>query len=104
MELHWYQYWDKDVSHNFAEPKVTYSNVLFCLNKSPKPKRTQFTIIFDKEKQQTLPFDKLEYDNVEHCFIIFVKHSDGRENCGKIQSKTTRGKLSPELNSYLFYS
>lgn len=32
----------------FQDPKVTYSN-LFCPTNTPKPKKIQFTIMYDKE-------------------------------------------------------
>lgn len=40
----------------FVRPKVKSSNV-------PKPKDIQFLLLYDKEKQQILPFEKLNPEN-----------------------------------------
>lgn len=40
----------KNSNYYFPEPKVTYSNVLFCPTNRSKPKDVQFTVIEDKEK------------------------------------------------------
>ncbi len=37
---------------------------MFCLN-SPKLKDTQITMIQNREKQQILPLEKLEHENVK---------------------------------------
>ncbi len=43
----------KWVHHNFPEPKMTSSNVFFCLTNSLKAKGVQLTVMHDKEKQKS---------------------------------------------------
>ncbi len=61
-----YQKEMKNVNHNFPEPKVTSSNVLFCPTHSVKNKDIQFIMTEKTEKQQILIFEKLEPENVSH--------------------------------------
>lgn len=46
--------------HDFPEPKVTSSDYFFYTSNSSKPKDTQFTLIYGKEKQQILRSERLE--------------------------------------------
>ena len=39
---------------------------LFCLTNSLKPSDIQFSVMYDKEKQQILTFQKLEPEDVWH--------------------------------------
>lgn len=43
-------------NHNYPEPNVTSSNIIFCLTNSPKPQNISFMVVNYKEKQQTLVF------------------------------------------------
>ncbi len=47
------------------QPRVTSSDVLFCLTNSLNPKNIQFTIMY-KEKHQTLTFEKLGLVHFHH--------------------------------------
>lgn len=42
---------------------MTSLNVLFCPANSPKLRNIQFTVTYDKEKHQTITFEKLEPEN-----------------------------------------
>lgn len=50
----------KNGPHNIPNPKVTFSHVLFCPTKRPKPKGFQFIVTCDKEKQQVLTLKHLK--------------------------------------------
>ncbi len=41
---------------NFSQRKLTSSNISFCVSNSQKPKDIQFTIMYDKGKQNILTF------------------------------------------------
>lgn len=53
--------------------KGRYEKNHVCRNtRSPKPKDIQFTMKYDKEKQQVLYFKELEPENICHFFTIFA--------------------------------
>lgn len=47
----------KYVHYNFPVPEVVSSNTMFYLTVGSKPNTIQFTIIYDKGKQQILTFE-----------------------------------------------
>lgn len=49
----------KKVYYNFLKSKMTYLNVLFCSVNNPKSKNILFSLMFDTENLQVLPFEKL---------------------------------------------
>ena len=53
--------------------------LLICPNKGLKPKDSSFTIMNDKEKQQLLPFQRLEPAN--DIFVIFYRLINLPTNC-----------------------
>ncbi len=60
----------KNACYTFPQPKMTSSDVLFCLTDSPESKNIQFTIISDKEKQQIITFEPLE--SVKYSTFLFI--------------------------------
>lgn len=59
----------KNTHYNFSQPKVVCSYILFCPINITKPKDIQFTIVYDKEKDQMLTSEKLEAPNVIFFFF-----------------------------------